>query len=124
MTWNAGGSPSARRRSREFLSCGPQQIFQIALQRRVVPQALYGIPALGDGLVSLADGPVERADGLFGALRKQVARRLKREHQALHALQQGVVQFAGDTRALIQARFASHAEFPLQLPDTELVRCP
>ena len=55
---------------------------------------------------------------------EQVARRLKREHQPLHALQQRVVQFAGDTRALIQARLACHAEFALQLPDTELVGRP
>ena len=124
MTRNAGGSPSALRGSREFLSCGGEQILQIALQRRVGPQALNGIPAFGDGFVTLADGLVERADGLFGALRKQVARRLEREHQSLHALQQGVVQFARDTRALIQARFACHAEFPLQLPDTQLVGRP
>jgi hypothetical protein len=55
------------RGSREFLSRGCEVMFQIALQRRVGPQALNRIPALGDGLVSLADGPVERADGLSGA---------------------------------------------------------
>ena len=81
-------------------------------------------PAFGDGIVTLADGSVERADSLVGTFRKQVAHRLKREHQALHALQQGVVQFASDTRALIQARFGCHAEFPLQLPDTKLVGRP
>src|ERR1035438_362059 len=74
-------------RSREFLSCGCELMFQNALQRRVGPQALNGIPALGDGLVSLADGPVKRADGLFGAPGEQVTHRLEREHQPLKALQ-------------------------------------
>src|SRR5271157_1600558 len=54
-------------RSREFLSRGCEQILQISLPPGGGPQALNGIPALGDGLVSLADRPVERADGLFGA---------------------------------------------------------
>src|ERR1035438_2994445 len=85
-------------------------MFQIALQRRADPQALNGIPALGDGLVSLADGPVERADGLFGAPREQVARSLEREHQPLKALQQRVVQFARDARTLIDARFGGRSE--------------
>ena len=99
-------------------------MFQIALQRRVGPQALNGIPALGDGLVSLADGPVERADGLFGAPGEQVARRLEREHQPLKALQQRVVQFAGDARPLVDALLQAHVEFLLELPDTELVGRP
>ena len=55
---------------------------------------------------------------------KQVARRLKREHQPLHALQQRVVQFARDARALFDAPLQAHVEFPLQLPDTELVGRP
>ena len=74
-------------RSREFLSCVCEQMFEIALQRRVGPQALNSIAAFGDGLVSLADGPIERVDGLFGALGEQVARGLEREHQPLKALQ-------------------------------------
>ena len=64
-------------RSREFLSRACELMFQIALQRRVGPQALNRIPALGDGLVSLEDGPVEHAHGVFGARGKQVARRLE-----------------------------------------------
>ena len=110
--------------AREFLSRGCELMFQIALQRRVGPQALNRIPALGDGLVSLADGPVERADGLFGAPGKQVARRLEREHQPLKALQQRVVQLARDARTLVDARLQAHVELPLQLPDTELVEPP
>src|ERR1017187_9176002 len=111
-------------RSREFLSRGCEQMFQIALQRRVGPQALNGIATLGDGLVSLADGPVKRADGLFGAPWEQVAPRLEREHQSLKALQKRVVQFARDARSLLDTPLQAHVEGPLQLPETELIRCP
>src|SRR5271165_7148208 len=72
-------------------------------------------PALCDGVVSLADGPVERADGLFGAPGEQVARRLEREHQPLNALQQRVVQFAGDTQSLVNAPLEVRVEFARDL---------
>ena len=104
----------------EFLTRGGEQVFQAPLSR---PQAqvLNGIAALGDSLVSLADGAVKRADGLFGAPGEQVARRLEGEHQPLKTLQQRVVQFARDTRPLLDALLHAHVERPLELPETELV---
>ena len=110
--------------SRELFSCGRKQILQIACQRRVGTEALNCIPIFGDGFISFLDSLVERWDGLVRAIRKQVARCLKREHHALNALQERIVQFAGDPGTLIQARFGCHAVLPFHLPDTEFVRSP
>ena len=59
------------------------------------------IAALDDRSLGRADGAVQGLDRLLAAFGKEVPGRLKFEERGLEALQQRVVQFAGDARPLL-----------------------
>ncbi len=66
---------------------------------------MYGIPAFDDRLIGPDESIVEGSRGFDRTLRKQVADALKEQHQPLKTLQQGIVQFASDARALADTLF-------------------
>jgi hypothetical protein len=56
--------------------------------------------------------------------RHPVGHRLKAENEPLHALQQRVVQFAGDALALAHARFEARANAARHLRHAQPIRQP
>src|SRR5258708_32796512 len=82
------------------------------------------IAALGERLLGLINRIVKSVQGVIRSTRQQVPGRLKWKHNSVEALQQRIVQFARDPRALIHARFQPDRKLPLQLLNTELIDGP
>ena len=62
--------------------------------------------------------------GLRWMLVQQMDSALQEEQNAVKALQQRVVQIAGDTGTLADALLQSHIELLRQLPQPQLIECP
>ena len=62
--------------------------------------------------------------GFVWTLGQEFRNRLEPEQQALKTLQQSVVQFARDARALAHPRLQGHIELVRELPDTKLISGP
>src|SRR6266849_7974440 len=83
-------------------------------------QALHSVPALCDCLVAPIESCVEDLKCFRGALREQIADRLKAEHQSLKTLQECVMQLASDAGAFADALF--QAQFEVSGNLTQAVR--
>ncbi len=81
---------------------------------------MYGIPAFKDSLIRPDESIVEGSRGFDRTLRKQVADALKEQHQPLKTLQQSVVQFARDARALAETLVQAHVELLCKLMKANL----
>ena len=88
------------------------------------PQALHRVPPFGDRFRSVFNRTIQFLFRVCRALRQQVRRRLEPQQQTVEALQQRVVQFAGDSGPLPNARVERHVELVMQLADTQLVTRP
>src|SRR6266699_1373745 len=109
-------------RARQFLTHRRQEMFEIAVSRRLGTQVLNSIPALGDGLLRPGDRAIESLNCVFGSPGKHIASRLKSKKQSVEALQQRVVQLAGDARPFAHSLFQAHIELIRQLPHSEAVK--
>ncbi len=78
---------------------------QVVGNHRGRAQSLYRIPALDDRLPSLVDDFLQRLPGFFRAIRELVSHRGKFQQDPLKTLQQGIVQFSRDSRALAHSLF-------------------
>src|SRR5271165_6360341 len=87
----------------QFVTQGAQRLCQIVFYHRGGTQIVDSLAALNNGLISYFESFFEHF--LCFARRKPVDSDLKMEHQALKALQQRVVQLAGDAQALIDTAF-------------------
>src|ERR1700678_4303780 len=87
-------------------------------------QVLHCIPSLGEGLITLVENTVECSLRFLRTLRQHVLRRLQVEQQSLKTLQQGVVQFAGNTGALAQAFLNPHIKLPGDLVKPQAIQEP
>ena len=110
--------PAAVGRCKFFTKRSNRQCQIVTLHRRCA-QPLHGIPPLDNRLLGLIDNAFE---SLFGRTAwKLVGKNLKVQQNPVEALQQSVVQIAGDTCAFADARLQRHVELMMQLPDAQLV---
>src|SRR4029077_7305732 len=101
-----------------------EQLRDITLRNWLRTQSLDRIPALGERLLRLIDRIVQETLGFIWSAQHQVASCLKLEHQSMEILQQSVVQFSRNARALIYACFQPYCELVLQLLNTESIEPP
>src|SRR4029077_209114 len=101
-----------------------EQLRDITLRNWLRTHSLDRLPALGESLLRLIDRIVQRPLGFIWSPQHQVASCLKLEHQSMEILQQSVVQFPRNARALIHACFQPDRELVLQLPNAESINPP
>ena len=116
--------PVDARVGRELVPKGPDRHREIVAFDGRRPQALHRVPAFGDRLRRLLNRTIQFLFRLCRALRQQVRHRLESQQQTMKALEQRVVQLAGDAGALADARLERHVECVLHLTHPELVRRP
>src|SRR5271167_2501381 len=83
------------------------------------PQALYGLAPLGDRLGSLINRALQSLLGFDRVLRQEVGGALKTQQKPMKALQDGIVQLASNSCALVDPHFDCIGKSTLQLPSTE-----
>ena len=111
--------------ARQFLTRCRQQLRQIALHCRLGAQVLNRIPAFGDCACSamvMASSRVRTASS--GRRESRLRAACIPEQRTMKALQQRVVQFAGDARALADALFQARVEFLRDLMQAVAIQRP
>ena len=115
---------SALASRRELVAKGPDRHREIVAFDGRRPQALHRVPAFGDRLCRVFNRTIQFLFRLCRALRQQVRHGLESQQQTVEALEQRVVQLAGDSCALRDARLEGHLERVLYLTHPERVRRP
>src|SRR5262245_12250130 len=87
-------------------------------------QVLNRVTAFDDRLIRSVESSVECLEGLRRVRGQQVTRALKAKHQSLKTLEQRIVQFACDSRPLVDPLVEPQVEGMCDLPESELIQGP
>ena len=115
------GRPVGARVGRELVAKGPDRHREIVAFDGRRAQALHRVPAFGDRLCRMFNRAIQFLFRVCRALRQQVRHGLESQQQTVEALEQRVVQFAGDSCALADARLERHVERVLYLTHPERI---
>jgi hypothetical protein len=96
----------------KLLAQRAQGLYEVIVDERRRAQVFDRATALGDYLVPAIESTLERAHGFSRTSGKEIAYCLKPEHQALKTLQERIMEFASDARALADSLFETDVQLP------------